>query len=83
MSKIRPVSDLRNYNQVLDRVKEDSPVYLTKNGRGRYVVVDIEEYERDKAKLTLLSELAKGMKSGNEEGWLTLEDFDKKFGIDE
>ena len=24
-------------------------VYLTKNGRGRFVVMDIEDYERDRA----------------------------------
>ena len=24
-------------------------VYLTKNGRGRFVVMDVEDYERDRA----------------------------------
>ena len=43
MPCILPVSDLRNYNEVLKNVSKDTPVYLTKNGRGCYVVVDIKE----------------------------------------
>ena len=46
MPKIRPVSDLRNYNEVLREISVDEPVFLTKNGRGRYAIVDIDEYEK-------------------------------------
>lgn len=46
MPKIKPVSDLRNYNEVLRDIKLGEPVFLTKNGRGRYVIIDIDEYER-------------------------------------
>ena len=35
MPNIIPISDLRNYSSVLDSVAVGSPVYLTKNGRGR------------------------------------------------
>ena len=34
MIAIKPVSDLRNYNEVLQDVADESPVFLTKNGRG-------------------------------------------------
>ena len=34
MINIKPVSDLRNYNTVLDKVTIGSLVYLTKNGKG-------------------------------------------------
>lgn len=34
MLKIKPISDLRNYNEVLRDVAEGEPVFLTKNGRG-------------------------------------------------
>ena len=44
MSVIKPVSDLRNYPEVLKDVKSGSPVYLTKNGTGRYVLIDIADY---------------------------------------
>ena len=60
MPCILPVSDLRNYNEVLQNVTEDSPVFLTKNGRGCYVVIDIKEYERMVAELKLQKALAEG-----------------------
>lgn len=46
MPCIKPVSDLRNYNEVLQYVTEGEPVYLTKNGRGAFAVVTIEDYEK-------------------------------------
>ena len=58
MPNIKPISDLRNYNEVLRDVSVNEPVFLTRNGRGRYAVVDIEEYERTRAGLKLLAELA-------------------------
>ena len=54
MANILPVSDLRNYNEVLKNCHKGEPVYLTKNGRGRFVVMDIEDYERDRAEKKLL-----------------------------
>ena len=45
MPNILPVSDLRNYNEVLKNCQSGEPVFLTKNGRGRFVVLDIEDYE--------------------------------------
>ena len=46
MPIIKPVSDLRNYPEVLKNVGEGAPVYLTKNGTGRYVLMDIGDYGR-------------------------------------
>ena len=37
MANILPVSDLRNYNEVLKNWHKGEPVYLTKNGRGGFV----------------------------------------------
>ncbi len=73
MPNIKPISDLRNYNEVLRDVAVGEPVFLTKNGRGRYAVVDIEEYEKDRAMLKLMAELARGERSGREEGWLSFQ----------
>ena len=39
MPIIKPVSDLRNYNEVLRSVDIGQPVFLTKNGRGKYAVL--------------------------------------------
>ena len=34
MPNIKPISDLRNYNEVLRDVEEGSPVFLTKTAAG-------------------------------------------------
>jgi len=74
MPNIKPISDLRNYGEVLRDVAVGSPVFLTKNGRGRYAVLDIEEYmeyEKTLAWRKLKSELDKGRLSGENNGWLS------------
>ena len=43
MPNIKPISDLRNYTEVLKETSEGAPVFLTKNGRGEYVILDMEE----------------------------------------
>ena len=74
MPNIKPVSDLRNYNEVLQGVDIGQPVFLTKNGRGRYAVLDIREYEKTQATIKLMVELAKGEQSAKEKGWRTAEE---------
>ena len=74
MPNIKPVSDLRNYNEVLKDIAVGEPVFLTKNGRGRFAILDIEEYKKNQATIKLLSKLMeseKAIKTGNE--WLTEE----------
>ena len=47
MIEIRPVSDLRNkFPEIEALVKENQPVYLTKNGYGSMVVLSLEQYSR-------------------------------------
>ena len=74
MPNIKPISDLRNYSEVLRDVTVGTPVFLTKNGRGRYAIVDMQDYEKTQATIRLMNELAKGRKSGEEKGWLTPEE---------
>ncbi len=81
MPNIVPVSDLRNYNEVLRLVSADEPVFLTKNGRGKYAVVDIETYEKLISTVKLLSALKAGEKSGEEKGWFSLEDVETELGM--
>ena len=71
MPNIKPISDLRNYSEVLHDVAVGAPVFLTKNGRGRYAIVDMQDYERAQATIRLVKELAKGRHAGETEGWLT------------
>ena len=74
MPTIKPVSDLRNYSEVLRNCLVSEPVFLTKNGRGRYVLLDIQEYEKQKAVIKLLSKLSEAENSiKSEEDWKSLE----------
>lgn len=81
MPNIKPISDLRNYTEVLQDVSVGAPVFLTKNGRGKYAIMDIHDYERAQATIRLMNELAKGRKSGEEKGWLTLEEVERELGV--
>ena len=74
MPNIKPISDLRNYTEVLHEVAVGEPVFLTKNGRGRYAILDIRDYDRARAIDRLMDELDKGRRSGETEGWLTSEE---------
>lgn len=82
MSNILPVSDLRNYNEVLKNCQAGEPVFLTKNGRGRFVVMDIEDYEREKAEKKLLIKLQEAEEAVKDEGaWLSLNELKKSVGV--
>ncbi|MDF9409967.1 MAG: hypothetical protein A4E52_01005 [Pelotomaculum sp. PtaB.Bin013] len=83
MPKIKPISDLRNYNEVLRDVSIGEPVFLTKNGRGKFAILDINEYEKLKASLKLMSRLAKGEQTGKEKGWMTIEEVEAELGIED
>ena len=83
MPNIKPVSDLRNYGEVLRDVAVGQPVFLTKNGHGRYAVLDMEEYRRYEellARQKLLTELELGRRSGEEQGYLNAEDVFAELG---
>lgn len=81
MPNIRPISDLRNYTEVLHDVAVGAPVFLTRNGRGRYAILDMQDYEKTQAALRLMKELAKGRESGERDGWLTLEAVEESLGL--
>ena len=81
MPCIKPVSDLRNYTEVLRDIAIGNPVFLTRNGRGKYVILEMEEYEKTQASIKLMTELAVGRKSGEEQGWKTIENVEAVLGI--
>lgn len=70
MTNIKPISELRNYTDVLNEVAEDSPVYLTRNGKGEFAILALKDYDKLKATIKLLSELNEGEQSGIDEGWI-------------
>ena len=79
MPNIKPISDLRNYTDVLHDVTIGSPVFLTKNGRGRYAIMDMQDYEKTMSALKLMNELSRGRRSGEEKGWLSAEEVKSHF----
>lgn len=56
---IRPSAAIRqNYNEIADMCRKTAePVFLTKNGEGDLVVMDIETYSRREKMLKLREEL--------------------------
>lgn len=81
MLNIKPISDLRNYTEVLNEVKEDSPVYLTRNGRGEYAIIKLAELDKLKSTIRLLTKLEEGEKSAREKGWLSADDVEATLGL--
>lgn len=74
---IKPVSELRNYTKLLDEVKPNEPVFLTKNGYGKYAVISIEEYERFKLGIEYMEK----MKAAEETGYVDNEEIMNKYGL--
>lgn len=74
MVNIKPVSDLRNYNKLLEQVIPNAPVFLTKNGHEKYVVMTIEDYDR----ITTSLELIEQLKKAEENGTISLSDTKKQ-----
>ena len=78
MPNIKPISDLRNYTEVLKETSEGAPVFLTKNGRGEYVILDMKDYDKMK-ELALMAESGKGEKSVKEEDWVSTEEVEESY----
>jgi prevent-host-death family protein len=59
MPTIRPISDLRNKTAEIEEicVKEQKPVYITKNGAGHLVVMSQKLFEEQQALLRLYEKL--------------------------
>lgn len=82
MPNIRPATDLRNYNEVLKDIAIGEPLFLTKNGRGRYAIIDMAECEKYKATIKLLSQLSEAEKAvKNEDDWLSSDDVKKSLAV--
>ena len=75
----RPVSDLKNYCDVLQEIERGNTVFLAEDDKKRYVIMDITEYERLNATLKLLSELEKGEQSARDENWIDFSEVKKEF----
>lgn len=81
MPNIKPISDLRNYTEVLKEVSDNAPVFLTKNGRGEYVIMDMDDYDKLRATVALMAKLEEGERSAREKGWLSTDDVKAALGL--
>lgn len=79
MPNILPISDLRNYHKVLSQVDVDKQVYLTRNGRGTYVISKIDDYDRETTVENLLKEIKIGEESLTKKGGIPLDQIIKKY----
>ena len=81
MPNIKPVSDLRKYSGVLKDIDIGRPVFLTKNGRERYAILDMREFEKIQATMMLLTDLVKGEKSASADCWVPADEVEKDLGL--
>jgi antitoxin Phd len=81
MPTILPISDLRNYNEVLKKVSAGSPVYLTRNGRGTYIINKLDDFDPETIKEDLLRALERGVESMKHGKSATLEEVAKKYNV--
>lgn len=64
--QIIPIRDLKNTVEIERRcIEENGPIYVTKNGYGRLVVMDIEYYERTMQKIYEAKSIMEGLKDIN------------------
>lgn len=84
MPNIKPISDLRNYTEVLKQVDVSSRMYLTRNGHGEYGILtmaEIDELDRCRAAYTLFSQLKKAEERADKEGWISADELEKELGV--
>ena len=84
--KIIPIRDLKNTVEIEKyRSEEQGPVFITKNGYGRLVVIDIEYYERTMREIEEAKLLLDGIKDVQNnnilDGKNTINELKGKYGI--
>ena len=84
--QIIPMRDLKNTVEVERRcAEENGPVFITKNGYGRLVVMDIDYYERTMRKMYEATTILDGLedvRSGNTiDGDNAISNIRSKYGI--
>ncbi len=83
MPNIRPVSDLRNYTDVLKEVRYGERIYLTKNGHGEFALIDMKELDELDKMVSfhkLMENLHNAEARAEREGWISEEDADRILG---
>ena len=84
--QIIPMRDLKDTVKIERLCKEENgPVFITKNGYGRLVVMDIDYYENNLRDIFEVKNIIEGLedvKTGNvEDGDIAISDIKVKYGI--
>lgn len=64
MPNNKPMSDLQNDNNVLNDVTVGTPIFLTKNRRGKYAIFDMKDFEKAQATIHFDERTCKRTKIG-------------------
>ena len=86
MPSIMPISDLRNYTEVLKEVDAKHRVYLTRNGHGAYTIMTMEEadeLDRMRAVHSVVADLRRAEERTEREGWVGDDEIREIMGLDE
>ena len=84
--QIIPIRDLKNTVEIEKRCTEaNGPVFITKNGYGRLVIMDIGYYEKLLQQLNEAREINKGIEDMNEgkllDGAAVMDSMRTKYGL--
>ena len=84
MPNIEPISDLRNYTEILKQVEESDRAYLTPNGQGEYeylTTAEIDKLDHYRAAYTFITKLKKAEERADKEGWISADDVEKELEL--
>lgn len=79
MPSIKPISDLKNYEEVLKEVEVSERVYLTRNGHVEYGILtmrEIDELDHVKAAYMQTQKLRAAEERAEKEGWINADDLE-------
>ena len=84
--QIIPMRELKNTVEIERRcAEENGPVFVTKNGYGRLVVMDIEYYERTMKEMEEAKLIMEGLRDVDEgrgvDGPTALEEIGREYGL--
>ena len=54
---------------------------MASNSKGRYLIMDLQDYDRVTDSIKLMGALEAGRKSGEEQGWISSEQLKSELGI--
>jgi len=66
MPIIRPITDLRNHSNEISELckRQNEPIFITKNGRGEFVVMSQDHFDRIQTRLDLYDKLGAAQAGG-------------------